>query len=67
MKRKILKTVLLAFILFAGFSLYMSPSLGGLIQGGKDEPEKIVEKLKFENTRNLDLQINYQTFTEIPI
>tara|TARA_R110000751_G_scaffold252930_1_gene352545 strand:- start:429 stop:1319 length:891 start_codon:yes stop_codon:yes gene_type:complete len=66
MKRKILKIALLVFVLFTGFSFYMSPSLGGLIKGGKDEPDKTVEKLEFENTRNQDFQIKYQTFVENP-
>lgn len=66
MKLKILKIVLIVFVLFTGFSLYMSPSLGGLIKGGKDKPDKIVEKLEFENTRNRDFQIEYKTHSESP-
>ena len=64
MKRKILKVVLIIFALFTAFSFYMSPSLGGLIKSDKDKPDKIVEKLEFENTRNTDFQIEYRNLSE---
>ena len=54
------------FILFLGFSLYMSPSLGGLIEGGKEKHDRIVEKLDFEKTRNPEFQIEYRTSAENP-
>ena len=66
MKRKTLKIILFIFILFIGFSFYMSPSLGGLIKGGKEEPDRIVEKLEFETNRNQEYQIEYKTFSDNP-
>jgi len=66
MKGKVLKIVLVLLIFFISFGFYMSPSLGGLIKGGKDKPDKIVEQLKFENIRNQNFQIEYKTFIEKP-
>lgn len=66
MKGKILKIFLIIFVIFIGFSFYMSPSLGGLISGGKEEPDKIVEKLKFDDSRNSDYQIEYKRQSDEP-
>lgn len=44
----------------------MSPSFGGLISGGKEEPERVIEKLEFESTRNSDFQIVYKNHSNEP-
>jgi len=66
MKRKIIKILLIIFLVFIGFSFYMSPSFGGLIPGGKETPDKVVEKLEFDRNRNSDYQIEYKVHSTKP-
>ena len=66
MKRRILKILLIIVVIFIGFSFYMSPSLGGLISGGKEEHDKNVEKLEFTNNRNPKYQIEYKKSSDEP-
>ncbi len=66
MKRKILKITLSIIVCFIGFVLYMSPSFGGLFPGGKEIPDKTVEKLEFDSIRNPEYQIEYKTHNDEP-
>jgi len=66
MKIKILKILLIVLVIFIGFSFYMSPSLGGLISGGKEEHDKVVEKLEFTDNRNSNYQIEYKKYSDEP-
>ncbi len=54
-------TILLIFIFF---SFWMSPSLGGLIPGGKDTPDKSVEKIAFDLEPTNEFTLSYLSRTD---
>ncbi|MCZ8023687.1 MAG: transglutaminase-like domain-containing protein [Cytophagales bacterium] len=59
---KQLKYYILSFLLlFIVFSLWISPSLGGLIPGGKEIPDKTITKIEFDVTPTLNFNINYES------
>jgi hypothetical protein len=55
--------VLIVFFVFLSFSFWMSPSLGGLIPGGKNAPEKLVSKLEFDLEPTGNFTLTYQSRT----
>lgn len=64
MKWKTLKIICVVCVPVVWFLFFNSPSLGGLLKGGKDRPDRSVEKLDFENTRNSDFKIEYQLLSD---
>lgn len=59
MIKKILKIFLVVFILFTAFSFWISPSLGGILPGGKDTHAKDVLSIAFKKEKELDITIPY--------
>jgi len=53
--------ILTLFLLFLSFSLWISPSLFGLIPGGKDTPDKTIKKIEFDLVPTNNFQVNYES------
>ena len=59
MRKKILYSILIPFSILIAFSFWMSPSLMGLIPGGKENPDKGFTKIHFNTEKQLNLVISY--------
>ncbi len=58
--KRIIYIVLIVFIGFTLFSFWMSPSLGGLIPGGKNSPDHKVERIAFATEPQIDFKLTYK-------
>lgn len=59
MLKYILRTFLILFIVFVGFSFYMSPRLGGLIPLGKESRDQSIHHLTFDSVQTDNYEITY--------
>ena len=64
MRKKILYSILILFSILIAFSFWMSPSLMGLISGGKENPDKGITKIHFDTEKQLNLVISYSDRSE---
>jgi hypothetical protein len=66
MIKKLLYSLLFAFFLFMIFTLWISPSLGGLIPGGKSTHDKSVGVLAFDTVKTGIPSLTYNTVAQDP-
>ncbi|MHA3045537.1 transglutaminase-like domain-containing protein [Riemerella anatipestifer] len=64
MIKRILKSFAIILILFVGFSFYMSPRLGGLLNFGKDSIDKTIHKLEFDTISDAKYNLVYKDFSQ---
>ena len=64
MMKKVLYSVLILISIFIVFSFWMSPSLMGLIPGGKETPDKGITKIHFDTEKKMALTIPYSDRSE---
>ncbi len=57
--KRILYLAFFLIAIFIAFSFWMSPSLMGLIPGGKETPDKGITKIHFDTEKKLDIIIPY--------
>lgn len=61
MLKKTLYTFLFLVVVLLSYSFYMSPSLGGLLPGGKEERDKTVHQLTFDEESTGKYPIKYHS------
>ncbi|WP_456438740.1 transglutaminase-like domain-containing protein [Psychroserpens sp.] len=64
MKKKILYSMLILFSILIAFTFWMSPSLMGLIPGGKETPDKGITKIYFDTEKELNIVIPYSDISK---